>query len=236
MGRHKNKRHHKAKTRNATKRTWPQNWWSKNCWNITGLILTILTGLALPFYFQYESDQSQKTTVQILSTMQALESTTTADLASLNPTYFSEKIRIPAIGVNALIEEASLTLGGTLVLPTQNPWTSVGWYARGPNPGQRGSAVVGGHLDRPGGFPAVFWNLNHLRVGNEVEVVDSDGKTLRFQVTRVAYNATHNMPYKDIFGNEEGIHLNLITSAGDWIPAERLTTLRLVVYTTLIET
>ena len=38
---------------------------------------------------------------------------------------------------------------------------------------------------------------------------------------------------KDIFGNLGGRYLNLITCAGDWIPSQHQTTLRLVVYTSL---
>lgn len=57
-----------------------QNWWRKNKWNVTGLVLTILTGLVLPFYFQYESDRSQTAATHILSTVQALQSTTVATL------------------------------------------------------------------------------------------------------------------------------------------------------------
>ena len=51
---------------------------------------------------------------------------------------------------------------GDLAVPTQNPWDGVGWYQYGPYPGARGSAVIDGHLDRPGGYPAVFWRLHQI--------------------------------------------------------------------------
>jgi sortase (surface protein transpeptidase) len=140
---------------------------------------------------------------------------------------------IPAIGVNALIEKVGVTPGGDLAVPTQNPWEDVGWYRSGPHPGERGSAVIDGHLDRPGGYPAVFWHLRDLQVGNEVTVVDSHGKAFHFHVTGIVFYAPQDAPIQQIFANNSGTYLNLITCAGDWIPGQHQTTLRLVVYTSL---
>ncbi len=70
-----------------------------------------------------------------------------------------------------------------------------------------------------------------LQPGNMVMVVDSRGVTLRFQVTQVESYAPDQAPLQDIFANTGGKYLNLITCAGDWIPNEHQTTLRLVVYT-----
>jgi hypothetical protein len=72
-----------------------------------------------------------------------------------------------------------------------------------------------------------------LRVGNKVLVTSNSGKTLQFQVTRIALYAAEEAPIQDIFGNWGGIYLNLITCAGDWIPSQHQTNQRLVVYTSL---
>src|SRR5436309_9836621 len=95
------------------------------------------------------------------------------------------RLIIPAIAINAPVEEVGTQANADLATPTHDPWQDVGWYSLGPQPGERGSAVIDGHLDRPGGFPAVFWHLRDLRVGDEVLVKNSSGKTLRFRVTRV---------------------------------------------------
>ncbi len=145
-----------------------------------------------------------------------------------------ERLIIPAIAINAPVEDVGIQPDADLATPAQNPWVDVGWYNLGPQPGERGSAVIDGHLDRPGGFPAVFWYLRDLHVGDEVLVKNSSGKTLRFQVTRIAFYTPQNAPIQDIFGNWSGTYLNLITCAGDWIPSQHQTNLRLVVYTTLI--
>lgn len=143
------------------------------------------------------------------------------------------RLVIPAIGVNALIEGVGVTSSGDLGVPQQHPWDDVGWYAAGPRPGERGSAVIDGHLDRPGGSPAVFWYLRNMRVGDEVMVIDAYGKTLKFRVREIGSYAPQDAPIQQIFGNNTGDFLNLITCAGDWIPSQHQTTLRLVVYTAL---
>ncbi len=143
------------------------------------------------------------------------------------------RLLAPAVGIDAPIENVGIAANGDLATPMQNPWTGVGWYSNGPHPGETGSSVIDGHLDRPGGYPAVFWNLRNLQAGNEVLVVNTQGKTLRFRVTRVASYAPQEAPVQDIFGAANGTYLNLITCAGTWVPSQHQTTLRLVVYTTL---
>lgn len=144
------------------------------------------------------------------------------------------RLNIPAIGVNTFVESLGLRSNGDLATPTRNPWEDVGWYDLGPHPGDSGSAVIDGHLDRPGGYPAVFWRLRSIQVGDDVQVTNNGGNTLHFRVTRIAYYAPDQAPLQDIFGNLGGRYLNLITCAGDWIPSQHQTTLRLVVYTTLV--
>jgi sortase (surface protein transpeptidase) len=144
------------------------------------------------------------------------------------------RLVIPAAGINAPVEVLGVQSNGDLATPTHNPWDEVGWYDLGPRPGERGSAVIDGHLDRPGGYPAVFWRLRDMKVGEDVQVTNTARKMLHFRVTRVAYYASGQAPLQDIFGNQGGAFLNLITCAGDWIPSQHQTTLRLVVYTSLV--
>jgi LPXTG-site transpeptidase (sortase) family protein len=144
------------------------------------------------------------------------------------------RLIIPAINIDAPIEPVGLVEGKYLAVPTQNPWEGVGWYQYGPLPGERGSAVIDGHLDRPGALPAVFWNLHKLQAGDVVMVVDASGKIWRFRVTATHKYAPDAAPLREIFGNGSGMHLNLITCSGQWVAAQHQTTLRLVVYTKLV--
>ncbi|GCE10967.1 class F sortase [Tengunoibacter tsumagoiensis] len=144
------------------------------------------------------------------------------------------KLIIPSIDINADIEEVGLDANGNLDTPKVRYLDNVGWYNLGPVPGDSGSAVIDGHLDRPGGSPAVFWNLRNIQVGAKVMVVDAAGSTRTFQVTRVATYPPNQAPVQDIFAGSGGSFLNLITCTGTWIPAEHQTTLRFVAYTTLV--
>ncbi len=191
-----------------------------------------LTVLALCFSgcSQMQAQQISDATPQ----MSALEGKGAARAAPVQrrtdrPVHLS----IPAIGVDTEVEVVGVMASGDLDTPQKHPWTNVGWYSTGPVPGQPGSAVMDGHLDRPGAFPAVFWHLRDIQVGNQIEVKMLSGKTLRFYVTQVEYYAPQHAPLEAIFGDGGGRYLNLITCAGDWISAEHQTTQRLVVFASL---
>jgi LPXTG-site transpeptidase (sortase) family protein len=141
---------------------------------------------------------------------------------------------IPAIGVDAPIEPVGVTSDRVLNVPQKNQWTGVGWYKDGPVPGQAGSAVIDGHLDRPGGVPAVFWKLNQLHIGDMVTVIGTPSKALHFQVVQVQAYQPNKAPLEKIYGDTSGRYLNLITCAGEWIPSRHQTAERLVVYTKLV--
>ncbi len=144
------------------------------------------------------------------------------------------RLIISSIGVDTAVEMVGVLHDGNVATPSLSPWDDVGWYAAGPRPGEVGSAIIDGHLDRPGGSPAVFWNLRDMHVGDSVMIVDTAGRTERFRVTRIALYPPRQAPIQKIFGDESGSYLNLITCAGDWIASQHQTALRLVVYTTLV--
>lgn len=144
------------------------------------------------------------------------------------------RLRVPSLDIDAPIETVGVLEDGTLAVPKNDQWDGVGWYANGPVPGEKGSAVIDGHLDRPGGSPAVFWNLHNLHAGDSVMVVTHEGKTLHFRVILLQTYEPREAPVATIFGNNAGAYLNLITCAGQWIAAEHQTTQRLVVYTELV--
>ncbi|HXX78910.1 MAG TPA: class F sortase [Ktedonobacteraceae bacterium] len=162
-------------------------------------------------------------------------STTVLPKRKSNTISLPMRLIIPSVAIDAPVEEVGTQANADLATPTQNPWQDVGWYDQGPQPGERGSAVMDGHLDRPGGFPAVFWRLRDVHVGDEVLVRNSLGETIRFRVTRIELFPPQDAPIQDIFGNWGGTYLNLITCAGDWIPSQQQTNLRLVVYTSLVK-
>ncbi len=140
-------------------------------------------------------------------------------------------LTIPAIGVDAPVEQVGLAADGSLETPAQNPWKGVGWYQAGPKPGEKGSAVIDGHLDDYSAVPAVFWNLKKLQPGDDVVVIDAQGQTIHFKVDHVASYPPDQAPLQQIFGKADGTYLNLITCGGYWIPSKQQLSERFVVYT-----
>ena len=140
-------------------------------------------------------------------------------------------LTIPALNINAGIEPVGIKSDGSMATPTQNVWENAGWYQFGARPGDRGSAVLDGHLDRVGGAPAVFWGLGSLHRGDKVMITNARGQQLTFVVTQVAMYGLQQAPLEHIFGDTSGKYLNLITCAGDWIPSQHSYSVRLVVYT-----
>ena len=179
------------------------------------------------------STQTQRVTIR--PTPSAFPSPTSSPIPTPTPVIDEPaRLLIPRIHVDAPVEEVGIAANGDLATPTQNPWDGTGWYSRGTRPGEEGSAVINGHLDRPGGDPAVFWNLRDLQVGDTVIVRTITGQTLSFRVLRLASYTPQNAPLQSIFTTTGGVYLNLITCAGTWIPAQHQTTLRLVAYTVQI--
>ncbi len=78
------------------------------------------------------------------------------------------RLKIPVIGVNSVIEDALITPEGRMDVPIGS--INVAWFALGPPPGEKGSAVIGGHYGIDNGVPYVFYNLNKVVVGDKIYV------------------------------------------------------------------
>ncbi len=115
-------------------------------------------------------------------------------------------------------------------IPTN--FTDVGWYNKGPKPGEPGSAVIDGHLDGKEVKEAVFYNLQNLKPGDDVQIVDSKGTTHHFKVIETKLYK-YDAPTADVFDPDVSkVRLNLITCAGDWVEGQY--NQRVVVFTELV--
>lgn len=118
------------------------------------------------------------------------------------------RLRIPKIRVNAPVERVGKDKTGAMDVPKD--YDNTGWYELGPRPGERGNAVVAGHVDSTTGL-AVFWELRLLKTGDEIFVVGDDNRERRFVVTASVRYRYEEVPVGRIFGAASGTHLNLIT-------------------------
>jgi sortase (surface protein transpeptidase) len=112
---------------------------------------------------------------------------------------------------------------------------NTGWFMHGFRPGETGNAVIAGHLDTNTGGPAVFWDLNRLRPGDEVTITYYNGDRYTFEVQgSELYDADAQGPtIERIFGASQTSDLNLVTCDGAWDHGMATYTKRLVVFTTL---
>lgn len=122
------------------------------------------------------------------------------------------RIRIPTIGVDAPVVDLGTNPDGTLQVPD---WQDAGWWHRGPEPGQRGPAVIVGHVDSTSG-PAVFHRLRDLVPGDVIEVDLDGGGTARFAVQRTERFAKDDFPTRDVYGLTSGPELRLVTCDGEF--------------------
>ena len=123
---------------------------------------------------------------------------------------------IPKIGVQATVEQVTVDGNGDMAVPQKVD--DVGWYAPGVAPGQAGDAVIDGHLDWYGVPEAVFFRLDQLQPGDEVDVISQGNVTLHFAVTDSSLVSATDRP-AGVFATTGPPRLTLITCAGDYIPA-----------------
>jgi hypothetical protein len=139
-----------------------------------------------------------------------------------------QRIAIPAIGVDAAIEAVGVDATNTMETPT-DPWGTA-WYAPGARPGQRGNAVVAGHVDYAGIGPVVFWRLSSMVPGMDVIVTADDGARWRFVVESVEAFPVTQFPGERVFGPSDHTYLNLISCVGDFDPGTASYNQRIVVF------
>ena len=155
--------------------------------------------------------------------------TATAPAAAPVHALSSERLLIPAIGVDAPIVPVGLDVAGNMAAPSG--WYDVGWYRYGPRPGFSGSAVLAGHLDTNTGAPAVFWRLGELAPGQEILYQDQNGEQSTFVVEQTASYPWDQVPLDLIFARGGEPRLTLITCGGTWSRENQNYSLRTVVYT-----
>ncbi len=146
-------------------------------------------------------------------------------------------VNTPDVKIDAHIEYVGQTADGAMDVPKK--WEDVAWYQKssgGYVPGEKGNAVIAGHLDAAcAGCTAVFWKLHDLRIGDIVSIVDTNGRVIRFRVVKKAVYYNDDAPLYRIFGPSNTANLNLITCDGYWNPQAKEYDRKLVVYTTMVK-
>lgn len=147
------------------------------------------------------------------------------------------RLIIPKLSVDAGFQYNGLKSDGTMEIP--NNVTDVGWFTGSVHPGNKGVAVVTGHVAQiRGGVmtkSGVFKKLNELRPGDGLYVTNDRGVTTTF-VVRESRNYDPLADATDVFtAKDDGAHLNLITCEGVWNQTQLSYSQRLVVFADAVQ-
>jgi hypothetical protein len=129
-----------------------------------------------------------------------------------------DRVRIPAIRVDAPLTGLGLTASGSLEVPPAARKNLAGWYEAGTTPGETGTAIVAGHVDNAEG-PAVFYDLGALRRGGTIEVDRRDGSVAVFTVDAVEVYDAKDFPDEKVYGAARRPELRVITCGGGYSPS-----------------
>ena len=119
-------------------------------------------------------------------------------------------IAIPRIGMRAPVVPVGV-VAGTTEIPVDV--ATVGWYRYGPSPGERGSAVLVGHVDSPAQGVGAFATLIALERGDRVEVRMTNGRMRAFRVVGRMTFPKDRLP-DSVFRRDGRPTLTLITCGG----------------------
>jgi LPXTG-site transpeptidase (sortase) family protein len=144
------------------------------------------------------------------------------------------QIRIPGIGVNAPVMKVGRDADGTVQVPPLEEHNLTGWYEYGPAPGQRGPAVILGHVDSTTGI-SVFYYLKNMHVGDKVYVTLADGKVAAFAVDGLQRVAKDAFPTASVYGRSGYPSLRLITCGGPFDKATGHYVDNVIVYAHLVK-
>ncbi|MGW0334887.1 class F sortase [Streptomyces sp. NPDC003011] len=180
-------------------------------WGVIALVL--LTGLALIRNGSGEFDVGPPQPASAA----AAESRATAGTFSATPGPLPysvpDRVRIPSIQVDAPVMAVGLDADGWVGAPPPEDPNLAGWFTGAVTPGEKGTAVVVGHVDNKQG-PAVFYGLGALKQGNRVEIARQDGKTAVFEIYGIEVFEKNNFPGDRVYGSKGSPELRVITCGG----------------------
>lgn len=142
-------------------------------------------------------------------------------------------LRIPSIGVDTRqLTELGQTEDRRLEVPSDA--TTVGHYAGGAAPGERGPAVYASHVNYHGAEGG-FARLADVEAGDQVLVERQDGVTVVYAVDRVDEVSKNAFPTAQVYGPTNGPEMRLITCGGEFDADVRSYEDNVVVYARAVE-
>ncbi|PPB49674.1 class F sortase [Arthrobacter pityocampae] len=140
--------------------------------------------------------------------------TATPSLPAVLPASTPVTLEIGTIGVRTDLLKLGLRENRSLEVPPDGPGAPAGWYTESPTPGERGPAVLLGHVNATDGGKGVFADLRSLETGDRMSVIREDGTTAVFEFQRGEAYGKDEFPTLEVYGNTLGSELRLITCDG----------------------
>ncbi|MEV0373985.1 class F sortase [Streptomyces sp. NPDC050636] len=143
-----------------------------------------------------------------------------------------QRISVPSLNISSTLETLGRKKDGTMETPADPD--KAGWYTPGPAPGEKGPAVIAGHVSW-NGKPSVFHRLSSLKAGDAIEVARTDGKSSKFTVSRIAQYPKNKFPTIEVYKNIDHPGLRLITCGGQYDTSQHYYRDNVVVFAKLAE-
>ncbi|MBW8803954.1 MAG: class F sortase [Catenulisporales bacterium] len=126
------------------------------------------------------------------------------------------RVKVPSVGIDAPLMRLGMDADGAVAVPPMSVPAEAGWFAGNPTPGERGAAVIVGHVDTDWGR-AVFYPLGNVQPGALVVVDRADKSHAKFRVTSVEVVDKGRFPAQRVYGTGDDsgtAQLRLITCGG----------------------
>jgi LPXTG-site transpeptidase (sortase) family protein len=136
---------------------------------------------------------------------------------------------IPKLSVDARILSAGLSPDGSISTPGNVFDTA--WYDGSSLPGQPGAMLIDGHISS-WTSPGVFYRLDELSPGDEIQVERGDGAVFTYRVVKTEVYASSAVNMQAVLNpvNAGSPGLNLISCYGSVIPGTNEFNKRIVVF------
>lgn len=182
-------------------------------WGVIALVL--LTGIALMRNGSGEFDVGppQPARAQAAAVDKQVPAPVFTAPAQALPFSAVDRVRIPSIRVDAPVVPVGLDTDGWVAAPPPEDPDLAGWFTGAVSPGEKGTAVIVGHVDNTKG-PAVFYELGSLKKGSRVEIGRKDGRTAVFEIYGVEVFAKNSFPGDRVYGSKGTPELRVITCGG----------------------
>lgn len=125
------------------------------------------------------------------------------------------RVRVPSVRIDAPLARVGLDADGWIEAPPPEERALAGWFTGAVTPGERGTAVVVGHVDTPEGR-GVFYDLGALTKGRRVEIARTDGRTAVFSVYGIEVVPKDDFPADRVYASTGLPELRLITCGGPY--------------------